>query len=159
MEVHGRPGELELRSESWRSGETFHQVTWTLTSFTPVTEFRLLYRMVATEREARHSGTDWTNVIIPGSLRQSSSTNQKTTWIIQNLQPESTYECLVQARNRYGWSRPSPRISFTTVLPVLKSASTQNFEKKSTLFSTAGSDTATWSVVFVVLTFAAVHFI
>ena len=36
--------------------------------------------------------------------------------------------CLLchQARNRYGWSRPSPRVSFTTVLPVLKSKCTRH---------------------------------
>jgi hypothetical protein len=33
VEVHGRPGELELRSESWRSGETFHQVRKLLVVF------------------------------------------------------------------------------------------------------------------------------
>ena len=64
LEVHGRPGQLELRSESWRSGETFHQVTWSLTSFVPVTEFRLLYRMVAS---VGHLKGQWKMSIQAGS--------------------------------------------------------------------------------------------
>lgn len=47
IEVHGRPGQVDLVSDPWRSGETYHHVTWSLLSYSPVTEYRLLYRIVS----------------------------------------------------------------------------------------------------------------
>lgn len=51
-------------------------------------------------------GGDWTNVIIPGKL-DSDSFNHRQSYEITNLRPDAEYECLVQARNRFGWSEAS----------------------------------------------------
>ena len=62
-----------------------------------------------------HGGGDWTNVIIPGSNpRASHSFNHKQSYEIQSLRQDAEYECLVQARNRFGWSEASRIFHFFT---------------------------------------------
>ena len=56
---------------------------------------------------------DWTNVIIPGDLTNPGFTHLRS-YLISGLLPESEYECLVQARNRFGWSDASRLFTFFT---------------------------------------------
>ncbi len=51
-------------------------------------------------------GGDWTNVIIPGDPR-SSGFNHRQSYEVTGLRQDAEYECLVQARNRFGWSEAS----------------------------------------------------
>ena len=56
---------------------------------------------------------DWTNVIIPGDMNNPGFTHMRS-YLISGLLPESEYECLVQARNRFGWSDASRLFTFFT---------------------------------------------
>ena len=56
---------------------------------------------------------DWTNVIIPGDMNNPGFTHLRS-YLISGLLPESEYECLVQARNRFGWSDASRLFTFFT---------------------------------------------
>ena len=56
---------------------------------------------------------DWTNVIIPGDVTAPGFTHLRS-YLISGLLPESEYECLVQARNRFGWSDASRLFTFFT---------------------------------------------
>ena len=58
-------------------------------------------------------GGDWTNVIIPGNA-QNSGFNHKNTYEVSNLLTDAEYECLVQARNQFGWSEASRIFHFYT---------------------------------------------
>ena len=58
-------------------------------------------------------GGDWTNVIIPGNA-QNSGFNHKKTYEVTNLKNDAEYECLVQARNQFGWSEASRIFHFFT---------------------------------------------
>lgn len=58
-------------------------------------------------------GGDWTNVIIPGNA-QNSGFNHKMTYEVTNLRNDAEYECLVQARNQFGWSEASRIFHFYT---------------------------------------------
>ena len=58
-------------------------------------------------------GGDWTNVIIPGDLNSPGFHHRKSYLIVQ-LEPDSEYECLAQARNRFGWSEASRLFRFYT---------------------------------------------
>ena len=58
-------------------------------------------------------GGDWTNVIIPGNLR-STGFNHRQSYEITNLKMDAEYECLVQARNKFGWSEASRIFHFFT---------------------------------------------
>ena len=77
-------------------------------------------------------GGDWTNVIIPGaasptsagqpSAASSSAFSHRQSYEIGSLSQNAEYECLVQARNKFGWSEPSRIFHFFTgkrgALPV-----------------------------------------
>ena len=58
-------------------------------------------------------GGDWTNVIIPGEA-QNPGFNHKMTYEVSNLKTDAEYECLVQARNQFGWSEASRIFHFYT---------------------------------------------
>ena len=51
-------------------------------------------------------GSDWTNIIIPGEIKSSEFHHEKQ-FLLTDLQPDAQYECLVQAKNVYGWSEAS----------------------------------------------------
>jgi len=90
--------------------------------------YRLLYRRIDMKSGTRikvDAGSDWTNVIIPGDDHKYYSSKQTMRWRLDNLFPDTTYECLVQARNKYGWSQASRMFTFQTVLHTVKSAATQ----------------------------------
>ena len=58
------------------------------------------------------AGSDWTNIIIPGESRIGGLTSHdafhhEKSFPLTDLIPEAEYECLVQAKNIYGWSEAS----------------------------------------------------
>ena len=65
------------------------------------------------------SGTDWTNIIIPGSSGAISGISggqfhHEKQFTLTDLVPDAQYECLVQAKNKYGWSEASRIHNFYT---------------------------------------------
>ena len=50
-----------------------------------------------------------------------SSYFQAMRWRLDNLVADTPYECLVQARNRYGWSQASKMFTFMTLSLTYKS--------------------------------------
>lgn len=126
IEVHGRPTSAKFYGDKTRSGKTFFELSWEVESFVPILEYRLLYRRIEmkTGSKIQAEGSDWTNVIIPGDDNTNSQV-QTMRWRLDNLFPDTTYECLVQARNKYGWSQASKMFTFTTVVQTVQSAATQ----------------------------------
>ena len=57
--------------------------------------------------------SDWNNVIIPGDPH-SLTFNHRHSYEITNLKQDAEYECLVQVRNKHGWSEPSRIFHFFT---------------------------------------------
>lgn len=126
IEVHGRPTSAKFYGDKVRSGKTFFELSWEVESFVPILEYRLLYRRIEMKSGSKiqAEGSDWTNVIIPGDDKTYTE-KQTMRWRLDNLFPDTTYECLVQARNKYGWSQASKMFSFTTVIQTVQSAATQ----------------------------------
>ena len=58
-------------------------------------------------------GNDWTNIIIPGDANSSEFHHEKN-FLLADLVKEAQYECLVQAKNQYGWSEASRIHRFMT---------------------------------------------
>ena len=58
-------------------------------------------------------GNDWTNIIIPGDANSSEFHHEKN-FLLADLVTEAQYECLVQAKNQYGWSEASRIHRFMT---------------------------------------------
>jgi len=125
IEVHGRPTDATFQREGARAGRTSFTLNWKVQSFAKILEYRLLYRsLVVQESLAAAASSDWTNVIIPGPETFQPGT-QVTRWRLDNLGEETSYECLVQARNEYGWSQPSKMFTFTTSQKNVQSPATQ----------------------------------
>ena len=72
---------------------------------------------------------DWTNVIIPGDMNNPGFTHLRS-YLISGLLPESEYECLVQARNRFGWSDASRLFTFFTSTKGELATCGQSFSNK-----------------------------
>jgi len=63
------------------------------------------------------SGSDWTNIIIPGevgAIGGLSEFHHERSFLLTDLLGDSQYECLVQAKNRFGWSEASRIHRFAT---------------------------------------------
>merc|ERR1712079_489700 len=91
-------------------------------SYSPIEEYRLLYRKIKPYHGPPDASFpmgegDWTNVIIPGDVTSPGFTHMGS-YLISGLLPESEYECLVQARNRFGWSDASRLFTFFTSTKV-----------------------------------------
>jgi len=124
IEVHGRPTAAVFRSKPNTHQDQSYQLSWSVDSYSPIEEYRLLYRKIKPYHGPIDSSFplgegDWTNVIIPGDLSNSGFTHLRS-YLISGLLPESEYECLVQARNRFGWSDASRLFTFftSTNIPV-----------------------------------------
>jgi len=125
IEVHGRPTEATFERAGSKSGHRSFQLSWKVQSFAPIHEYRLLYRsLVLMESQMQAASSDWTNVIIPGSDTFVPG-EQQVRWRLDNLGEDTNYECLVQARNEYGWSQPSKMFTFTTSQKNIQSPATQ----------------------------------
>ena len=46
IEVHGRPTPAVFRKKGYQGGKNSHQLVWTVDSYTPIQEYRLLYRQI-----------------------------------------------------------------------------------------------------------------
>ena len=95
-----------------------YELSWSVDSYSPVEEYRLLYRKIKPYHGPLDSAFpvgegDWTNVIIPGDATAPGFTHLRS-YLISGLLAQSEYECLVQARNRFGWSDPSRLFTFLT---------------------------------------------
>jgi len=122
IEVHGRPTPAVFRKKPHQSGKNSYRLVWTVDSYTPIQEYRLLYRQIKPFHPNDGSGSglniagggnDWTNIIIPGDANSSEFHHEKT-FLLADLIPEAQYECLVQAKNQYGWSEASRIHRFIT---------------------------------------------
>lgn len=124
IEVHGRPTPAVFRSKPHQNthasggggnGRNSFRLVWTVDSYTRIEEYRLLYRQIKPfhpddGHEYGHAvvgGSDWTNIIIPGDAMSSNEFHHEKTFLLTDLVADAQYECLVQAKNRYGWSEAS----------------------------------------------------
>jgi len=118
IEVHGRPTSPIFRSKSNSSQNNKFLLTWSVDSYSPIGEHRLLYRKIKPYHGPINSSYpmgegDWTNVIIPGDTGHKGFTHLRS-YQVSGLHENAEYECLVQARNQFGWSEPSRLHTFFT---------------------------------------------
>lgn len=118
IEVHGRPTIPIFRSKPNTHHDRSYELSWSVDSYSPIEEYRLLYRKIKPYHGPMDASFplgegDWTNVIIPGDVTAPGFTHLRS-YLISGLLPESEYECLVQARNRFGWSDASRLFTFFT---------------------------------------------
>ncbi|XP_063240276.1 neuronal growth regulator 1-like [Bacillus rossius redtenbacheri] len=140
IELSGKPNRPVFLSERAGWHRDSYNLSWSVDSYTPVEEFKLLFRKMAAkmaagalpeaqQTEARQrerqmfgkndSDSDqegkadgWLDVLVPAV--PSEQLTQRAWHVIRQLQPGASYEAKVRARNRFGWGEQSPSFQFAT---------------------------------------------
>ncbi|XP_044759948.1 lachesin-like [Coccinella septempunctata] len=132
----GVAGLAVFDSNSLGSEKENYNVTWSVNSHALITEYRVFYRMKPRHHRpgVEHRETfrtfanstvkmdfsnQWNSVILPANPGADNPpypgvTRQKMWYLMRQLQPGTTYEVRVQARNVHGWNKMSPIFHFTT---------------------------------------------
>ncbi|RZF35719.1 hypothetical protein LSTR_LSTR009587 [Laodelphax striatellus] len=140
LELSGKPNPAVFRSHPNGRFKDSYNLTWTVTSYTPIEEFKLYFRRMPTpvvpgqvsqpqyqlsKRPIRRQNDtwsigsnglraldEWNDVILPAA--PSEQYTQQMSYLIRNLEPALHYEARVQAKNRFGWSHISDTFHFST---------------------------------------------
>lgn len=136
LTLTGTAGLAVFDSPSIGPDKETYNISWSVNSHAAITEYRLFYRQQPRHHRPRHQDTpangttivgyrnEWNSVVIPGAGVLNPQQNvpppypgvtvQKMWYMIRGLQPATTYEARVQARNVHGWNKLSPIFHFTT---------------------------------------------
>ncbi|KAL4154420.1 hypothetical protein QTP88_000295 [Uroleucon formosanum] len=116
-----KPDVAVITSSKQGRSKNSYEMLWTVKSYSPIIEYKLLYRPDKTnksnheiqyKRPMRRWNDDWTELLLnPASTDQLEKSRTET---IRDLDPGTKYEATVQSRNRYGWSEVSQSFFFTT---------------------------------------------
>lgn len=121
-----------------------YNVSWTVQSYSPIREYRLFYRKQLPKSHLFHDKENqivpyaynpyqptmenqWENVVIPevydeqgfrytafAGYQHVQNTRHRRSFLIKGLQPATSYEARVQARNDHGWNKLSSIFHFST---------------------------------------------
>nr|XP_026486542.1 myosin light chain kinase, smooth muscle-like [Vanessa tameamea] len=113
VEVSGRPGAARFTSPPLARSRTSYTLSFSVDSYPPLDELRLLYRQLAINESFQQPGR-WHDVVIPAPEPAGSLTH-RVTHELKGLEPGAVYEAIVQAKNRYGWNEVSDIFQFHTL--------------------------------------------
>ncbi|XP_046976126.1 igLON family member 5-like [Vanessa cardui] len=113
VEVSGRPGAARFTSPPLARSRTSYTLSFSVDSYPPLDELRLLYRQLAINESFQQPGR-WHDVVIPAPEPAGSLTH-RVTHELRGLEPGAVYEAIVQAKNRYGWNEVSDIFQFHTL--------------------------------------------
>lgn len=103
---HPRPPRFTSDAIGYRAHS--YNITWTTDSFSPITEYKLLYRRsdgLPIEQKGHideHSGL-WEMVAIP-VLDPAQTFSTYASYTLKNLHPGAVYDVIAKAKNEFGWS-------------------------------------------------------
>ncbi|KAG8192925.1 hypothetical protein JTE90_025633 [Oedothorax gibbosus] len=106
VHIIGTPQVPIFTSKPHGSQGTKYTISWTTDSHTPVNEYSLMYRM-------KSSTGDWESKTIPASENKDGNMHSQM-FQLMDLDPATSYEAVVTARNKFGWSKQSEALVFTT---------------------------------------------
>ncbi|XP_044743903.1 lachesin-like [Chrysoperla carnea] len=112
IELSGRPGTAEFRSGPLSRGRDSYNLTWEVSSYLPLEEVRLLYRKISVNDTYQSPGK-WHDVVL-NPVGMVNGGKHIMSYTIKHLEPDSIFEAVVQARNRYGWNEISDLHQFFT---------------------------------------------
>ncbi|XP_037072288.1 protein amalgam-like [Pollicipes pollicipes] len=122
----GKPKPAIIRSKPNGNQRETYALRWSMESFAPLLEYKILYKRVSDKGESA-----WQEVVSAYPNRSDNSTMvvHKMTMMLPELQPASVYEVLVTARNKYGWSeQPDTTFRFSTLGANAKTANPKGGE-------------------------------
>jgi len=138
IEVSGRPHAAKIVSPRLSSFKDQYNLTWSVNSFLPIEEYRILYRVntpnygndayqyASSAKTGRSSNfynnkepVEWTNIIPTiDNPRPSHKFRNRFTYtgnfVFYGLTASTEYEVIIQSRNREGWSDASDIFRFST---------------------------------------------
>ncbi|XP_075214115.1 lachesin-like [Lycorma delicatula] len=112
MELSGRPSPAQFRSEPYSRSRNSYNITWLLESYPPLEEVRLLYRKMKLNETFQQPGK-WHEVMLKPINEETFS--HLMSYNIRDLETNSVFEAIVQAKNRYGWNEVSDLYQFYTL--------------------------------------------
>uniref|UniRef100_A0A8D8LSB1 Lachesin n=1 Tax=Cacopsylla melanoneura TaxID=428564 RepID=A0A8D8LSB1_9HEMI len=139
LELSGRPNPAIFKSHPTGRYKDNYNITWAVNSYTPIEEFKLLFRKVPvhndnvnyqyqhSKRPTRRQDNDtfgsqlsnqwarsdiWNDVVVPNSPTEQFT--QQMSYLIRGLEPGTQYEAKVMAKNRFGWNQMSESFKFQT---------------------------------------------
>ncbi|XP_060522817.1 limbic system-associated membrane protein-like [Cylas formicarius] len=182
LELTGTASTALFDSPSLGPDKDQYNISWSVNSHASVIEYKLYYRQQPRHHHSHYQDdiranntrigfrNDWNNVIIPGYGVTSTYlgsvpapypgvTRQRMSYIIRNLQPATTYEARVQAKNEHGWNKMSPAFHFTTrsndmenmVEPSAQPAVYGISQQGMAGYGTSGTSRITYSAVLMLL--------
>ncbi|GFS96711.1 receptor-type tyrosine-protein phosphatase S [Nephila pilipes] len=122
VHIIGTPQVPKFTSKPHGSQGTKYTISWTVDSHTPVDEYSLMYRK-------KSSTGEWESKTIPATDKREGNMHSQVYQLI-DLDPATSYEAVVTARNKFGWSKQSDALVFTT------KSQDKHFEKVSSTSST-----------------------
>ncbi|GFU47230.1 neural cell adhesion molecule 1 [Trichonephila clavipes] len=122
VHIIGTPQVPKFTSKPHGSQGTKYTISWTVDSHTPVDEYSLMYRK-------KSSTGEWESKTIPATDKREGNMHSQVYQLV-NLDPATSYEAVVTARNKFGWSKQSDALVFTT------KSQDKHFEKVSSSSST-----------------------
>lgn len=109
--VTGIPKTPVFQSNILSKMSTSHTLTWITESYSPVMEYRVIYRKIS-DAKAKDVLYVWTNLNLRSDQQDGVIFNK--TYNLDNLDEDSKYEAKVEAKNEFGWSNQSEIFKFFT---------------------------------------------
>ncbi|XP_022916883.1 limbic system-associated membrane protein-like [Onthophagus taurus] len=109
-----------------------YNISWSVSSHAAILEYRLFFRQQSRHRRTHHTPessnssfvsykNDWNSIVLSKTSGINTVlppypgvTRQRDFHMLKNLQPGTSYEVRVQAKNAHGWNKISPTFHFTT---------------------------------------------
>ncbi|KAJ2941844.1 hypothetical protein O0L34_g10652 [Tuta absoluta] len=113
VEVSGRPGPARFTSPPLARRPHSYTLSFSVDSYPPLDELRLLYRQLAINESFQQPGR-WHDVVLPAPAPAGSLTHH-VEHELKGLEAGAFYEAIVQAKNRYGWNEVSDIFQFNTL--------------------------------------------
>ncbi|XP_055943882.1 roundabout homolog 1-like isoform X1 [Argiope bruennichi] len=106
VHIIGTPQVPKFTSKPHGTQGTKYTISWTVDSHTPVDEYSLMYRK-------KSSTGEWESKTVPASETREGTAHTQMFQLL-DLEPATSYEAVVTARNKFGWSKQSDAFVFTT---------------------------------------------
>ncbi|TRY78137.1 hypothetical protein TCAL_12442 [Tigriopus californicus] len=113
IEVSGHPNRANITSRALSYHSDRYNLTWTVFSYSEISQYRILYRKVIPENDPNYdTRSRWHNIVQFFNPRVTPL--QDMGYMFYALEPHSQYEVIITCQNQWGWSKNSSPFFFST---------------------------------------------
>ncbi|KAJ9599429.1 hypothetical protein L9F63_010098 [Diploptera punctata] len=106
IELSGVPNAAVFKNDSRTPIETNYTLIWEVDSYSVIIDYLLMFRRYD---PITKPSPKWAKLIIPADSSAPGPIQSKS-YTLTGLTIATTYEAVVQSRNKFGWSKPSPAV-------------------------------------------------